>query len=155
MIRLAPLPRGDAFQVLHLKAAPDQLAFIGPIEDMVREDTPGVAMHVILAGDEVVGFFKTDATYAQRHDFAQPDEPGIRGMLIGKQYQHRGYGSAAMTQMPGYLRHLFPQAETAILTVNCNNPGAIKAYVLGGWHDTGELYHGGRSGPQHIYRLRL
>ena len=155
MIILAPLPRDRVGDVLHLELAKNQRAFVHPIADMVREDTPGVAFHVIRAEDEAVGFFKTDLEYADRHDFAAPGEPGIRGMLIGAQYQGRGYGKTTMAVLPGYLRRALPGAQSVLLTVNCHNPAARHVYLSGGWLDTGAFDDGGNSGPQHILRLPL
>ncbi|GGY35516.1 hypothetical protein GCM10008098_30830 [Rhodanobacter panaciterrae] len=37
-----------------------------------------------------------------------------------------------------------------VLTVNHNNHAALRLYLRAGFHDSGELYHGGRSGPQHL-----
>jgi len=41
------------------------------------------------------------------------------------------------------------------LTVHTRNAAAIRSYLGAGFEDTGRLYHGGRSGPQHIFRLHL
>ncbi|MCB2110114.1 MAG: GNAT family N-acetyltransferase [Defluviimonas sp.] len=155
MITIAPLPRDRTEEVLHLELGPGQGAFVHPIADMVTEATPGVAFHVIRDGDLAVGFFKTDCGYCERHDFAPKGAPGLRGFLIGFQYQGRGYGRAAMRALPAYLRRLLPDAEAVYLTVNCANPVARHAYVSGGWEDTGTLYHGGSSGPQAVLRLAL
>ncbi|UXU74445.1 MULTISPECIES: hypothetical protein [unclassified Paracoccus (in: a-proteobacteria)] len=42
-----------------------------------------------------------------------------------------------------------------MLTVNQVNPGARAVYLAAGFVDGGEMYHGGRIGPQHILRLSL
>ncbi|MCB2137101.1 MAG: GNAT family N-acetyltransferase [Rhodobacteraceae bacterium] len=155
MIGLAPLPRTRCGEVLHLELGEGQQDFVHPIADMVREDRPGVDFHVIRAGTQAVGFFKTDIGYADRHGFARPGEPGLRGMLIGAQYQGRGYGKAAMAALPGYLARFLPKHDAVLLTVNCRNPTALRVYLSGGWLDTGATYEGGNSGPQHILRLSL
>lgn len=155
MITLAPLARVRVDEVLHLRLAGGQAAFVHPIADMVRETTPGVAYHVVRAGAEAVGFFKTDRDYADRHDFAPAGVPGLRGMLIGAQYQGRGFGKAAIAALPAYLRGQFPVAGSILLTVNCRNAPARHVYLAGGWVDTGAIYSGGNSGPQHILRLDL
>ncbi len=155
MITLAPLAPERVGEVLHLRLAAGQEAFVHPIADMVRETTPGVAFHVVRAGTEAVGFFKTDRDYAERHDFAPPGMPGLRGMLIGAQYQGRGHGKAAIAALPDYLRGHFPERAAVMLTVNCRNAPARHVYLAGGWVDTGAIYSGGNSGPQHILRLDL
>jgi hypothetical protein len=35
------------------------------------------------------------------------------------------------------------------------NPGAIRAYLKGGFTDTGEVWPHGEAGPQHVMRLAL
>ncbi|MEI2807887.1 GNAT family N-acetyltransferase [Albidovulum sp.] len=155
MIALAPLPRGRVGEVLHLELAPDQRDFVHPIAEMVREDTAGVAFHIIRAGAVAVGFFKTDRFYAERHPFARPGEPGLRSMLIGAQYQGCGHGKAAMAVLPAYLRKALPGARSAVLTVNLRNGAARHVYLAGGWEDTGTLHAGGNSGPQTVLRLAL
>ena len=48
---------------------------------------------------------------------------------------------------------LWPEGLSArllVLTVNRNNHAALHLYRRAGFHDSGELYHGGRSGPQHL-----
>jgi len=155
VISLSPLPHARAAEVLHLEVADHQRAFVHPIADMVQETTRGVAMHVIRWNGAAIGFFKTDATYAERYDFAAEGEIGIRGVLIGAQYQGLGYGKAAMAALPGYLGQAFPEAGAAVLTVNCTNPTARRVYEASGWRDTGALYLGGNAGPQHIYRMEL
>ncbi len=155
MITLAPLPRDRVGEVLHLELAADQHDFVHPIAEMVRENVPGVEFHVIRAGAEAVGFFKTDRFHAVRPDFALPGEPGLRGMLIGAQYQGRGHGKAAMAALPAYLRTALPGARSVVLTVNLRNGAARHVYLSGGWQDTAALHAGGDSGPQTVLRLAL
>lgn len=155
MITLAPLSRDRVDAVLHLELRPDQAAFVGEISEMVQDPHPERDFHVLRDGDETVGFFKIDRDYAPSHDFADPAGWGLRGLLIGAQYQGRGLGRALMAALPDYLAETYPGQQLYYLTVNCRNNVAYRAYLRGGWEDTGELYHGGSSGPQHILRLSL
>lgn len=156
MIALAPLPHDRVADVLHLLVGAGQDIFVHPIAEMVTDRVPGVAFHAARRdGGEVVGFFKTDRDYAERHDFAPPGIPGLRGMLIGAQYQGKGYGRAVMAALPAYLAGVFPGKSAILLTVNCTNPLTRHVYLAGGWRDTGALYQGGRTGPQHILQLDL
>jgi hypothetical protein len=41
-------------------------------------------------------------------------------------------------------------ARRLVLTVNCDNAGALTLYRRTHFVDSGELYHGGRSGPRHL-----
>jgi GNAT superfamily N-acetyltransferase len=155
VITLAPLPRADAGQVLHLTLGLGQDAFVGKISDMVGDPNPLADFHCILHGDQAVGFFKIDRGYAPDHDFAEDGAFGLRGFLIGAQYQWRGYGAAALRALPGYLAAQYPAQTQFYLTVNCDNGVAHRSYLQNGWTDLGALYHKGRSGPQHILRLSL
>lgn len=143
----------DVQDVLHLELAPEQSDFVGPIAEMVQEIDPQIDFHVIRAGDEVVGFFKIDRGM-DRNDFAHPAELGLRGLLVGAQYQGLGYGSAAFAALPRYLAGIY-DSDSAVLTVNCRNTLAHHVYLRAGWVDDGELFLGGRAGPQHVLRLAL
>ncbi|HWX65749.1 MAG TPA: hypothetical protein VNZ27_04895 [Rhodanobacter sp.] len=37
-----------------------------------------------------------------------------------------------------------------MFTVNCDNAGTLALYRHARFVDSGELYHGGRSGPRHL-----
>lgn len=98
-------------------------------------------------------FFKIDRGMG-RNDFARAGELGLRGLLVGAQYQGLGYGTAAFAALPAYLAERY-DSVSVVLTVNCRNTLAHHVYVRGGWIDEGELYLGGRAGPQHVLRLPL
>ncbi|WP_284165516.1 GNAT family N-acetyltransferase [Frigidibacter sp. SD6-1] len=155
MITLSPLPADRLSDAAHLEVPPDQQQFVGTLDKLLGDLSSDVGLHAIRADGRVIGLFKTDLAYAERHAFAHPAEPGLRGMLIGGQYQGLGYGKAAMAALPAYLRKALPAAASIALTVNCRNPAARHIYLAGGWVDTGEIYHGGAAGPQHILRLPL
>lgn len=153
MIQIADLPRDRVDEVLHLALGPGQADFVGSIGDMVKDPLPARDFHVVRDGSEVVGFFKIDRDYAPSHDFAEPHGWGLRGLLIGAQYQGRGLGRALLAALPAYLRMRYPGRTLYYLTVNCRNARAYKAYLAGGWTDAGRLYLKGRAGPQNILRL--
>jgi GNAT superfamily N-acetyltransferase len=155
MIRISDLPRDRVGEVLHLALGPGQADFVGAIGDMVTDPLPARDFHAVRHGDQVVGFFKIDRDYAPTHAFAEVHGWGLRGLLIGAQYQGRGFGRALLTALPGYLTRRYPGQTLYYQTVNCRNTRAHGAYLSGGWTDTGELYHGGSAGPQHILRLDL
>lgn len=154
MIQIAPLAHDQGAQVAHLDLPPDQADFVGQIADMLRETEPHIDFHVIREGEQAVGFFKIDRGM-DRNEFAQPGELGLRGLLIGAQYQGRGLGKACFAQLPAYLAQIYPAAKSVVLTVNCRNSRAYHVYTKTGWHDDGTLYLGGRAGPQHVLRLSL
>lgn len=153
MIQIADLPRDRVDEVLHLALGPGQADFVGTIGDMVKDPLPARDFHVVRDGAEPVGFFKIDRDYAPTHAFAEVHGWGLRGLLIGAQYQGRGLGRALLAALLGYLAGRYPGQTLYYLTVNCRNTRAHSAYLSGGWTDTGGLYHGGSSGPQNILRL--
>ena len=155
MIAIAPLPADQTQDVLHLELQAWQQGFVHPISQMVQEINADVDFHIIRKHDQVVGFFKTDRAYDQAHEFAKTGELGLRGFLIGAQFQKQGIGRATMAALPRYLRKIYPDQPTVVLTVNCKNPAALRAYLGGGFRDEGEIYHGGNAGAQHILRLAL
>ncbi len=155
MITLAPLPHDAVGQVLHLQLGPGQDQYVAAITDMTRETTPMVEFHMIRSAVDAVGFFKIDLDFAATHDFATPGTVGLRGFLIGAQFQGMGYGRAALHALPDYLAETYPGVRQIMLTVNCVNSIAYRSYLRGGWRDDGALYLGGRSGPQHILTLAL
>lgn len=155
MISLARLAPAETARVLHLKLAAGQDSFVGQIGDMVSEIADGIDFHIIEENGQVPGFFKTDLSYADHNGFAQPQEIGLRGFLIDASHQGCGVASRALAILPDYLRSLYPDVPSVVLTVSCDNPAAYHVYQRGGFSDTGELCLGGRAGPQHIMRLPL
>ncbi|KAA9010197.1 N-acetyltransferase [Histidinibacterium aquaticum] len=154
-VTLAPLPRSETHRVLHLRLPEDQKVFGGDIAETAADPDPETDFHVIEASGAVVGFFKIERPYGTRYDFAPAGALGLRMLQIDAGAQGFGYGRAAFAALPGYLRERYPDRSECWLTVNCRNPRAGHVYLSGGWEDTGELYHGGPAGPQHIMRLSL
>ena len=70
----------------------------------------------------------------------------LRAILRRRDRQGRGIGTAALRALPAYARAQDPDAARIVLTVNIVNPIAQAVYERAGFADTGELYHGGRSG---------
>lgn len=152
-VTLAPLSRDEGATVRHLDVLDSQLPFVAPIDQMLAEPTPGVDFHVLRDGDEIVGFFKIDPPGVSTFDFVAEDELGLRGLLIGAQYQGRGFGRAFAAALPGYLASRYA-APRATLAVDASNPVALRTYLSGGWQDTGETVET-RAGPAHILHLAL
>lgn len=155
MIALHPLGPGDRALVEHLAVAPEQERFSGRAADAFDAAEPGVDLHAIAEGGRVVGFFKIDRRYPETHPFAQPGDVGLRGFLIDRREQGRGLAGAAVRALGPYLAARHPEAPAVVLTVNAANPAAIACYRKGGFTKTGELWHGGRAGPQHVMRRPL
>jgi RimJ/RimL family protein N-acetyltransferase len=154
-ITLEPLDKADIARVMHLKLGDDQADFVGTIEAMATWDNPQEDFHIVLSDGAVVGFFKLDRGYPQSYPFARAGDLGVRGVLIDRAAQGRGMGGAAMVALPVYARRLYPDAGSLVLSVNCNNLAARRIYEKAGFRLEPDLYHGGRSGPQHVLRHTL
>lgn len=154
-ISLAPFDEQhrDALRAVQVK--PFQVVFSGQPAEALDTPEQAVDIHVILHQGDVIGMFKVDRHYHHAHTFAPADSIGIRAMIIDSDRQGAGYGAAACRLMPSYLAPLYPLKSAAYLTVNTRNAGGYKAYIKGGWNDTGAQHLLGAAGPQHILRLPL
>ncbi|MBR9841632.1 MAG: GNAT family N-acetyltransferase [Rhodobacteraceae bacterium] len=155
MITLAPLPPGRTDLVADIRLPAEQQVFADYPPDVMASAGPGRDGHMILENGTVVGFFAIDRTYADAHDFAEPDTIGLRMFSIDARAQGRGIATAACRALADYLPRHYPDASACYLTVNHRNPRAKAAYLKGGFTDTGEDYLGGGAGPQYIMRLPL
>lgn len=157
MISLVPVPPDQKALVAHLKVAPWQELFVRDGAFAAAETDPALDLYAVELAGEVVGMFKLDRTYADapRHDFAQAGDLGLRGVLVDAGHQGKGIGRALLAALPDLVRNGYPQARRLVLTVNCQNHAARKAYLSAGWQDYGTLYLGGDAGPQHVLMLPL
>ena len=159
LVRVAPVEdEATARAVGALDVAPDQRRFVGDtafnLVDSLRD--PMSEAIAVRAGDAVVGFYRLD--FAPRtvlgRDHAEPTV-GLRAFMIDHRQQGHGYGLLAVAACVDDLRLRHPGRRLLVLTVNCANPVAIRAYLRAGFLDTGELFRGGSAGPQHVMQYRL
>ncbi len=145
----------DRDDVLQLGVSEEQLPFVGTLENVLASLTPYKDCHVIEADGQIVGFFIIDRNYPNQYEFADPTHIGFRAYLIDHRQQGKGYGKASMRALKEYLQTEYPTYPAVVLTVNCRNEIARKIYLQAGFVDHGELYHGGKAGPQHILAMSL
>lgn len=152
-IRVAPVTPSLRPGVLALRVHAEQYAFVSPVDASLAdaEQSPGSTPMAILHGDDPVGFYRIEhhASVVADRAFDVP-ALGLRSFFIGSQWQGRGFGAAALVALFADLAVRHPQARLLVLTVNCRNPAALALYRRAGFVDSGQLYHGGRSGPQHL-----
>ena len=147
---------GSVLEVVkHLRVRDEQLPFVGRIETIVEHAPPSSHFHAIAIDGDIVGFFNIDTAYGATYAFSSPGEVGLRAFFIEARHQGKGYGTAAARALAGYVAEHYPDAPSIALTVNCRNRAAHRTYLGAGFADTGELYHGGRAGPQHVMRMTL
>jgi len=157
-IRVAPVTPALADGVRALQVAPSQAAYVGdPAFNLANalQDRFGEAM-AILAGDEVIGFYRLDfspcAITGTPHPVASA---GIRAFLIDQRQQGCGAGAAAAMALCSDLALRHPLRRLALLAVHCRNRAAVATYRKAGFVDTGRWMGGGIAGPQHVMLRRL
>lgn len=138
-----------------VRVADDQVMFSGQPAEVMDNPEPGLDIHVIEFGEQVVGMFRIDRLYHDTYPFARPNTPGLRTFLIDQKMQRRGIATACCKQLRYYLPDHYPYAAGVFLTVNLSNPSARNVYLSGGFVDTGDQWPHGDAGPQNILRLDL
>lgn len=155
MLDIKPLEEHQIPQVKKLEVAGPQLPFVGRVSSIISVAPDTSHFHVFWVGNQMVGFCNIDIAYAQHYPFTNPGELGLRAFFIDYKMQGKGYGKTAIQVLRNYLREKYTAYPSICLTVNCKNPAAYHCYEKGGFYDTGELYHGGKAGPQHIMRMKI
>ncbi len=140
--------------VVRLEVAEEHLPYVAPIAEMLEGEDGSIAAYAIRAGGEIVGFFRLDFDRERVSVLAgDGSKCGLRGYLIGRGHQGKGYGLAAIPAIRDLLRREHPDVAELMLTVNCRNRADISTYLKAGFREAGEIYHGGSSGPGHVFRL--
>ena len=155
MISLTPLARSEFDRVAQIAVVDHQQKFAGTVREAFETDEDGIDFHGILRNDVAVGFFKIDRAYATKYDFCRPGDIGLRAFIVDRDLQGRGIGTDAVTALRSYLPTCYPPAGAVVLTVNFVNPAAYRAYIKGGFTDTGHTYPHGDAGPQNVLRMLL
>lgn len=139
--------------VLALQVQPDQQVHVGRIIDLLAdaESRPSCEPMAVLLDDHTIGFYciETVVRTVTGHDLDLP-ALGLRGFFIDARWQRRGWGAAALEALLRDLASRHPKARLLALTVSADNAAAMALYQRGGFGDSGERYHGGRAGPQHL-----
>jgi GNAT superfamily N-acetyltransferase len=154
-VTLAPLDAALRPAVLAIHVAPEQVRFGGvPAQSVPAADREPARESVVVLRDGVaVGYFQLD-TRSVPGAPAAADVIGLRAFAIDRSVQGQGVGTGAMAALPAFVRDRFPQRRFVALTVNTDNPVAIRLYANAGFVDAGTgMYHGGTSGPQHVLLL--
>jgi GNAT superfamily N-acetyltransferase len=139
--------------VLALAVHPGQLPFVGHVSDSLADVhvCPESEALALLHEEAVVGYVRIDrrATALGDHPLAE-GAVALRSFLIDASRQGQGLGGAALEAIRRYVTVRHPDRKRILLTVNVRNAQAVRSYLRAGYRDSGELYHGGRAGPQHV-----
>lgn len=157
-LRVAPVTPELAPAVRALRVGTDQYVFVGDIAFNLVDAgrNPDSDAMAILLGDTVIGFYRLD--YAPTVVAWKPicsASVGLRALSIDRRWQGRGLGTRAIAVACEDLQRRHPERRLLALNVDCSNVVAISAYRNAGFVDTGELYFGGRAGPQRLLVRRL
>lgn len=139
--------------LLQLGVSASQQAYVGQIDNLLADaaSSPDAEPMAICLGSEPVGYYRIDPhprSVAGR-DFDVP-ALGLRAFFIDTRWQGRGLGKLALTALLEDVIERHCDARLLVLTVNVSNHAAIRLYQRAGFTRSGELYHGGRAGPQHL-----
>lgn len=145
-------------QVKALELEPDQHPYVPPMDQVLSRALrkADVREFVILRGLEVVGYFQLNLSAGETAHYCGDDGVcGLEAMMIERRLQGRGIGHQALLRLPTLAAQHAPGFHQVNLTVNFSNRPAQKLYRRCGFEDTGLVYAGASSGPQHIYALRF
>ena len=152
-VRVVPTNPRQHAALLDLQVLPAQRAWVGTIANALADlaHCPDSDSMVILRDDAPVGHYRIDphARSVAGHDFPLPTL-GLRAFFIDAQWQGQGLGGAALRAMFVDLAARYCAARQLALGVSADNVAALHLYSRAGFADSGELYHGGRSGTQRL-----
>jgi RimJ/RimL family protein N-acetyltransferase len=152
-LRVMPVTPELRPALLPLRVTAPQREFVSDIAPSLddAERCPGSTPMVILRNEEPVGYYRIEihATSIAEREYDRP-ALGLRSFFIDHRWQGQGLASQALTAAIEDLSRRHPEARLLVLLVNCRNLAALRLYLRAHFVDTGQLYHGGRSGPQHL-----
>ncbi len=156
-IALVPVGLRLRSRVLALGPHPTQRRYSGVPTDTLPPAERDPAQHpVAITEDGVpVGFFALQGGPGAGRLIRGRQDMLLRAFFVDASRQGQGIAPAALRVLPEYLARFDPAIRRVVLTVNTDNGPAIRAYLRAGFTDTGELFHGGVYGPQHVFALSV
>jgi RimJ/RimL family protein N-acetyltransferase len=156
-VRLAAVSADLRERLLVLAPRPEQERFAGRLAETLpaAEADPERTPVAIVADAEPVGFFVLHRGPAAGVLAPEARDVLLRAFLVDTRFQGRGIATRALAALPEFVAAQMPGMRRIVLSVNVRNPVAIRTYRRAGFADTGALYHGGASGPQHVFELWL
>ncbi|WP_419868639.1 GNAT family N-acetyltransferase [Chryseobacterium sp. CT-SW4] len=129
--------------------------------------TPGNALNRIKNGElsdafavtifdqeKPVGFFVLDFGKDKLDITENTDAVLLRSLSVNPDFQGKGLGKAAMTEIDDFIRKHFKNCNEIVLAVNQKNDPAYHMYCKAGYTYEGKTRIG-RSGPQYLMYKKL
>lgn len=154
-------------EVLGLRLAPGQGRFVDPpVATLPKADAdPGQVPFAVLVDGETAGFGILNRAVPSGTGIVPGDGSSLtttperavmlRSFLIEVRWQGEGVARRACRLLPALARVAVPEAEEILATVKAANPAGYRAYIAGGFEDTGRRYLGADAGLQHVLSMRL
>jgi hypothetical protein len=152
-VTIAPYSEDDLVSLKTLQIKPFQEIFCDLPSNILAQKNESISQHVVKKDGSVVGMFSVDTRFHLGMTFAESDTLGVRNLIIDQDSQDKGFGTEVCRMLSVYLRGWAPRARGSYMLVMVNNVGALKAFIRGGWTDTGEKYTLGLKGVQNILWL--
>ncbi len=155
MIRLRTVDAALREQVLGLEPAPGQARFSGVAIDTLPAAERHRTRHAvaILRDEQAVGFLALDHADPICAYTAPDVSVALRAFFVDARVQRQGIASAALRELPAFVRRHHRDADLIVLTVNVSNLVAVQLYGRASFVDTGRVHLGGTVGPQHVLVL--
>jgi len=147
---LRHMTENDHAPAAALGVTSDQMQFVDSMPLTLKTTALKRDNFVIEAYAGIVGFFQIDTRVP---DYIQQPLLELCQVVIDEKHQGHGIGRQFVQRLPEVLKLEYPEASGVVLTVNCRNKMAYHVYAASGFHDTGQIYTGGPSGPQHIMTM--
>gem|GEM_PF-278348 len=145
-------------EVLKLELQKHQHAYVSPVSNILKklESKPQTRPYLIRNNGELIGYVQINKLHEDIAHYCDDDKTlGLEGFFLDHRVQGQELGVPSIIAVIKKLSFDYPDYNKVALTVNCKNKAAIRTYLKGGFEDTGKLYRGGRSGPQHIMVAKL
>ena len=156
-IHVAPVTPASADAVRALRLGPGQDAYAGDpaLNLRIAQGDPQCEAMAVFADDAVIGFYRLDfrAEAILGRPFGGAADGAVvalRALLIDARQQRCGLGLRAVQALCADVERRHAMRRLLLLLVHCCNQPAIATYRRAGFVDTGQLFEGGRAGPQHL-----
>ena len=134
-IQFKPIDRSNWEDILKIRVHPSQQMFVpSPVESLatayIKPWDEALDPYAIYLRDTLVGLFYLSYTPESEDNY------WIGGLIIDKEYQGKGIGKKAMTEILKFIPRKHPQCKIAKLTVEKDNAVAQNLYKSLGFGDT-------------------